>query len=69
MLVLGRKIDESIVIEGGIRITVVSIRGRYIRLAIEAPQETPIVREELTRERLPAGRAEACAPLLRYINK
>ena len=47
MLVLTRKLDESIVIDGGIKITVVEIRGGRVRLGIEAPKEIPIKREEL----------------------
>jgi carbon storage regulator len=47
MLVLSRKINETIVIGGNIRITMTSIRGQQVRLAIEAPEEVPILREEL----------------------
>jgi carbon storage regulator len=47
MLVLSRKLNESIVIDGGIRITVVSIRGSQVRLGIQAPSSVGIVREEL----------------------
>ncbi|MGO9113864.1 MAG: carbon storage regulator CsrA [Thermoguttaceae bacterium] len=47
MLVLARKSNESIVIDGGIKITVVEIRGNQIRLGIEAPKEVGIMREEL----------------------
>ena len=47
MLVLSRKFNESIVIDGGIKITVVEIRGNQIRLGIEAPQEIGVMREEL----------------------
>ena len=47
MLVLARKPNESIVIDGGIKITVVEIRGNQIRLGIEAPKEVGIMREEL----------------------
>jgi carbon storage regulator len=47
MLVLARKFNESIVIDGGIKITVVEIRGHQIRLGIEAPKEVGIMREEL----------------------
>ena len=47
MLVLSRKFNESIVINGGIRITVVEIRGHQIRLGIEAPKEVGVMREEL----------------------
>jgi carbon storage regulator len=47
VLVLSRKIDETVVIGGNIRVTMVSIRGRQVRLAIEAPTAVTILREEL----------------------
>ena len=53
MLVLSRKVHETIIIGGTIRVTMVSIRGRQVRVAIEAPREIAIVREEL--DRGPAG--------------
>jgi carbon storage regulator len=59
MLVLSRKFHESIVIDGGIKITVVEIRGNQIRLGIEAPREVGVMREELlvpaTREMVAAA--------------
>lgn len=47
MLVLSRKKNESIVINGNIVITVIEIRGDKIRLAIEAPKDVPVHREEV----------------------
>ena len=47
MLVLTRKENERIVIDGWITVTVVRVQGNKIRLGIEAPQEVPIMREEL----------------------
>ncbi len=47
MLVLSRKLDETIVIDGDIRVTVVGIRGNQIRLGIKAPEQVGIYREEL----------------------
>ena len=47
MLVLSRKKNESIVIEGGIKIVVVEIRGDKVRLGIEAPKETAVFRNEV----------------------
>jgi carbon storage regulator CsrA len=49
MLVLGRKVNQSIVIEpGGIRITITgAMQGGIVRLGIEAPPEFTVLREEL----------------------
>jgi len=47
MLVLSRKRNETIIINGDIRITVVDIRGNQVRLGIEAPDSVGIFREEL----------------------
>lgn len=47
MLVLTRKPAESIVIDGGIRITVLSIQGGQIRLGFEAPDQVRVLRGEL----------------------
>jgi carbon storage regulator len=56
MLVLSRHIDESIIIEGGIKITVVDIRGDKVRLGIEAPRELAVDREEVYYDKLDADR-------------
>jgi len=47
MLALTRKIGERIVIGDNIVVTVVSIKGDSIRLAIEAPKEIKIYRGEI----------------------
>jgi carbon storage regulator len=47
MLVLSRKRNESIVIDGHIVVTVVDIRGDKVRLGIEAPKDVPIHRSEI----------------------
>lgn len=47
MLVLSRRENESIVIDGNIRITVVRVNGNKIRLGIEAPKEVGVWRSEL----------------------
>jgi len=56
MLCLSRKLNEKIEIEGGITITVIEIRGNKVRLGIEAPKKTKIVRPDAkvkTRKVLP----------------
>lgn len=47
MLVLSRKKNETIMIGDEIVLTVVDIRGDKVRLGIEAPKETRVVRSEL----------------------
>ncbi len=47
MLVLSRKLNETIVINGNIRVTVVGLRGNQVRLGIEAPESIAIFRQEL----------------------
>ena len=47
MLVLTRKIGESIIIDDNVKITVVQIKGKQVRVGVEAPAETKIHREEI----------------------
>ncbi len=49
MLVLSRKVGESILISESIRVTVLqSAKNGRIRLGIDAPPEVKVLREELT---------------------
>ena len=48
MLVLTRRVDESIRIGDNIRITVVKIKGtQQICVGIDSPRDVPVLREEL----------------------
>ncbi len=48
MLILTRKLGESITIgDGSITVSVMEIKGRQVRLGIDAPANTPIHREEV----------------------
>ena len=47
MLVLTRKVGDSVLIDGSIKIQVVKVKGCQVRLGIEAPKETKIFREEV----------------------
>lgn len=47
MLVLTRKIGETIAIDESIKIVVIQIKGKQVRLGIEAPKHTKIHREEV----------------------
>jgi carbon storage regulator len=48
MLVLQRKIGEAINVGGDVRITIVDVRGSYVRVGIDAPREVPVHRQEVT---------------------
>ncbi len=56
MLVLTRKPEEGIVIDGRITVTVLRVQGGKVQLGIEAPKEIPIKRDELV-ESVVAGAA------------
>ncbi|MBX3412696.1 MAG: carbon storage regulator [Pirellulales bacterium] len=47
MLVLSRKIGESLVIDGNIRVTVVRVSGNRVALGVEAPDDVRVLRGEL----------------------
>lgn len=47
MLILTRNVGESIVIDGGIKITVGTIHRNQVRVMIDAPRAVTILREEL----------------------
>ncbi len=59
MLVLARKPDESIVIDGRITVTILRVQGDKVRLGIEAPKDVGVRRSEL--ERSAAKRSLAIA--------
>jgi carbon storage regulator len=65
MLVLSRKLNEKIVIDGGIVLTVVKIDRNQVRLGIEAPSNVRIFREEIVAspDREPADRAMTQRPV------
>jgi len=50
MLILSRKLGESIVIDGRIRVQVVRVEGDVVKLGIEAPGTVPVHRQEVYEE-------------------
>lgn len=63
MLILSRKLNESIVIDGRITVKVVHVDGDVVKLGIAAPADVPVHRQEVydeiqrsNREALTRGR-------------
>lgn len=48
MLVLSRKLNQTIVIDGQIEIEVLKCKGNTVRLGIRAPQNIKVLRGELS---------------------
>lgn len=59
MLVLSRRVGESIVIGDDVTVTVLEVRGDVVRLGIDAPRSVTVHREELLRELEETNRASA----------
>ncbi len=57
MLVLSRKLDESIVIGDGIVVKVISVDKGVVKLGIDAPKHLSIVRSELLEDVKESNRA------------
>ena len=47
MLILTRRMGESLIIDDDIKIKVLSIKGRQVRIGIDAPKEVAVHREEI----------------------
>jgi carbon storage regulator len=47
MLVLTRKLEESIIIGQDVTITILSIEKDKVKIGISAPREIPVIRKEL----------------------
>ena len=62
MLVLSRRVGESIVIGDDITVTVLEIRGDVIRVGIDAPRSVTVHRAELLADLESSNRESASPP-------
>ena len=64
MLVLTRRIGESIQINDDVKVTVIEVKGKNIRIGIQAPKETKVYREELFLKIKDENRSASSSPAL-----
>jgi carbon storage regulator len=50
MLILSRKLGESIVIDGRIHVKIMRVDGEVVKIGIEAPASVPVHRQEVYEE-------------------
>ncbi len=51
MLILTRRLGESITIGDNVKLTVLSIKGSQVRIGVEAPKDVCIQRSELSMDK------------------
>ena len=64
MLVLSRKVGEKILIGDNISVTVVRVAQGTVRIGVEAPEDLPIVREEIKDQQAKSPDRKAPSPQL-----
>lgn len=47
MLILTRKVSETLMIGDQVEVTILSIKGNQVRIGVNAPKDIPVHREEI----------------------
>ena len=66
MLVLSRKLNETILIGDNIRITLLGIDGDKIKLGVDAPKDIKVFREELLEATKNTNKQALSAPVVSF---
>lgn len=67
MLILTRRVGETVVIGDDVTVTVLGVKGNQVRLGVNAPREVAVHREEIF-ERIKRERGEEETVSPQYIN-
>ena len=62
MLVLSRKTNESIVIDGKIFLSILRLEGDSVKVGVSAPRDVTVLRKEIYDEILESNKAAAAVP-------
>jgi len=65
VLILTRKVEQGIVIDGNVVIRVLSIDGERVKIGVDAPRSIGVLREELLTEVAGENVAAAATPGIR----
>lgn len=69
MLTLARKVNEAIIVNDNIEITIQDVKGDQIKIGIDAPKSVPIYRKELYEQIQKANRESANAASPRALSE
>jgi len=66
MLVLSRKLNETILIGDNIRVTLLGIAGDKIKIGVDAPKDVKVFREELLEATKSTNKQALDAPIVSF---
>ena len=66
MLVLSRKLNETILIGDNIRVTLLGIAGDKIKIGVDAPRDVKVFREELLEATKSTNKQALDAPVVSF---